>query len=84
MLTLANPPHHQAVALSGLRVRWLQGGHAAPLGNVGIVIAGADGAAEAIEELVSHADHYLAGAARAAAALRQAYAPEAVLEGLLT
>ena len=83
-LTLATPAHHQAVALSGLRVRWLHGGHAAPLGNVGIVIAGADGTAEAIEELVSHADHYLAGAARAAVALRQAHAPEAVLEGLLT
>jgi hypothetical protein len=48
------------------------------------VIAGANGAAEAIEEFVAHADHYLAGAARAAVALRQAHAPEAVLEGLLT
>jgi hypothetical protein len=48
------------------------------------VITGADSAAEAIEELVSHADHYLTGAARAAAALRQAHAPAAVLEGLLT
>jgi hypothetical protein len=83
-LTLAIPTHHQAVALSGLRIRWLHGGHASPLGNVGIVIAGADGAAEAIEELVAHADHYLAGAARAAVALRQAHAPEAVLERLLT
>ena len=83
-LTLATPAHHQAVALSGLRIRWLHGGHASPLGNVGIVIAGADGAAEAIEEFVAHADHYLAGAARAAVALRQAHAPEAVLEGLLT
>jgi glycosyltransferase involved in cell wall biosynthesis len=83
-LTLAIPAHHQAVALSGLRIRWLHGGHASPLGNVGIVIAGADGAAEAIEELVAHADHYLAGAARAAVALRQAHAPEAVLERLLT
>ena len=83
-LTLAIPAHHQAVALSGLRIRWLHGGHATPLGNVGIVIAGADGAAEAIEEFVAHADHYLAGAARAAVALRQAHAPEAVLEGLLT
>jgi hypothetical protein len=84
MLTLAIPAHHQAVALSGLRVRWLRGGHESPLGNVGIVIAGADGAAEAIGEFVAHADHYLAGAARAAVALRQAHAPEAVLEGLLT
>ena len=83
-LTLATPARYQAVALSRLRIRWLQGGHAAPLGNVGIVITGADSAAEAIEELVSHADHYLAGAARAAAALRQAHAPETVLEGLLT
>ena len=83
-LTLAIPTHHQAVALSGLRIRWLHGGHASPRGNVGIVIAGADGAAEAIEELVAHADHYLAGAARAAVALRQAHAPEAVLERLLT
>ena len=83
-LTLATPAHHQAVALSGLRIRWLHGGNAAPLGNVGIVIAGADGAAEAIEELVAHADHYLAGAARAAVVLRQAHAPEAVLDGLLT
>jgi hypothetical protein len=83
-LTLAIPTHHQAVALSGLRIRWLHGGHATPLGNVGIVIAGADGAAEAIEEFVAHADHYLAGAARAAVALRQAHAPEAVLERLLT
>lgn len=83
-LTLAIPTHHQAVALSGLRIRWLHGGHASPLGNVGIVIAGADGAAEAIEELVAHADHYLAGAARAAVALRQTHAPEAVLERLLT
>jgi len=82
-LTLATPSHHQAVALSGLRIRWLRGGHAAPLGNVGIVSTGADSAAEAIEELVSHADHYLAGAARAAAVLRRAHAPEAVLEGLL-
>jgi hypothetical protein len=47
------------------------------------VIAGADGAAEALEELVAHADHYVAGAARAAVALRQTRAPEAVLEGLL-
>ena len=83
-LTLATPAHHQAVALSGLRIRWLHGGHASPLGNVGIVIAGADGAAEAIEEFVAHADHYLAGAARAAVVLRQAHAPEAVLDGLLT
>lgn len=83
-LTLAIPTHHQAVALSGLRIRWLHGGHASPRGNVGIVIAGADGAAEAIEEFVAHADHYLAGAARAAVALRQAHAPEAVLERLLT
>ena len=82
-LTLSTPGHHQAVALAGLRVRWLRGGHAAPLGNVGIVIAGADGAAEALEELVAHADHYVAGAARAAVALRQTRAPEAVLEGLL-
>ena len=83
-LTLGTPAHHQAVALSGLRIRWLHGGHASPLGNVGIVIAGADGAAEAIEEFVAHADHYLAGAARAAVVLRQAHAPEAVLDGLLT
>lgn len=83
-LTLATPAHHKAVALSGLRIRWLHGGHASPLGNVGIVIAGADGAAEAIGEFVAHADHYLAGAARAAVALRQAHAPEAFLEGLLT
>jgi hypothetical protein len=82
-LTLSAPGHPQAVALSGLRVRWLDGGQAAPLGDGGIVIAGADGGVEALEEFVVHADHYLAGAARLAVAIRQAHTPEAVLEALL-
>jgi len=82
-LTLASPGRSQAVAISGLRVRWLDGGQTAPLGDGGIVIAGADGGAEALEEFVAHADHYLAGAARMAVAIRQAHSPEAVLEGLL-
>jgi hypothetical protein len=82
-LTLSAPGHPQAVALSGLRVRWLDGGQAAPLGDGGIVIAGADGGVEALEEFVVHADHYLAGATRLAVAIRQAHTPEAVLEALL-
>ena len=82
-LTLSALGHPQAVALSGLRVRWLDGGQDAPLGDGGIVIAGADGGVEALEEFVAYADHYLAGAARLAVAIREAHAPEAVLEGLL-
>lgn len=81
-LSLASPAKHQAVPLAGLRIRWLHGGDSAPLGQVGIVIADADGAAGALEEFVAHADHYLAGAARSAVTLRQTHTPDAVLEGL--
>jgi hypothetical protein len=78
-LELAGP----AAALSAVHLRWLHGGDTTPLSSVGIVFAGPESAAGAIEEFVRHADHYLDSAARGADAVRKAHTPDAVLEGLL-
>jgi hypothetical protein len=72
-----------AAALSAVHLRWLHGGDTTPLSSVGIVFAGPESAAGAIEEFVRHADHYLDSAARGADAVRKAHTPDAVLEGLL-
>jgi glycosyltransferase involved in cell wall biosynthesis len=82
-LTLSVACESGSTLPASVHVRWLDGGHAAPLGSVGIVMAGPESVAAALREFVTHAEHYLASARQAADGVRRAHAPDAVLEGLL-
>lgn len=82
-LTLTGPGRSGSILPVSLHLRWLNGGHALPLGRVGIVSAGPESVVDALREFVTHADHYLASARQAADGIRQVHAPDAVLEALL-
>lgn len=71
------------VEVARIRVRCLTGTAPPPCGAAGLVIDDADDLPAAIAEIARHADHYRAGAAAAAAAVRRTHSPAAVVARLV-